>query len=334
MIKNIAEFMTEETGKYFSKLGLAKNNEEFTTASEFSDLFPIVMADWVIQKWKKNSSPNPVQLVELGPGSGKLMKHMLIEIAKKSPDMYAALRIVMLEHTKELEEMQKEKLANEPKLESAIWISDIRELPNLPFIMLANEFFDCLPIHQVVQTEYGLRERMVDGKKFVLSNSEPDYLIPYMARDHIKSLEGSIIEVCPYAVSMLNIISEKMKATRSTLIIIDYGYEEPQTIETLQAVKNGKFYPVLETHGDADITSHVDFSALRAAALHARARVYGPIKQGIWLKRMKIEEKAKIAMENATSEDEKRQIQESVQKLVSFNKMGNTFKVMVMSSRF
>ncbi len=332
MPKNIAEFMTEATGQYFSKFETSAKNKDFVSASEFSPLFAEVVADWAIQKWKKNACPNPVQLVELGPGRGLLMRRVLDYIEANSPDFFSALRVVLLEHSDDLKKIQKETLTGCEKLKTTQWISEIKQLPMLPFIMFANEFFDCLPIHQVVKTEMGFRERLVDGKKFTLSEDQPSYLTPYMAREHFNAIDGSVIELCPYAVYMINFITERIARSRSAMMIIDYGYEEPQTTETLQAVKDGKFYPILEAAGDADITAHVDFSALRSAALQGHVKVYGPLRQGIWLKKMKIEEKAQKAMDKSSDKD-KKQIQENIQKLTSFNKMGNSFKVMVFSSR-
>ncbi len=336
MIKNIAEFMTEASSKYFSKLELTKESKSSEDSSVASELFSEIVGDWIIKAWYKNACPNPIQLVELGGGSGGLMKKVIQTIKTQAPDMYRAMRIVIVAHNPELVKIQKKTLAKEEKLKETKWITDIRELPFLPFIMVANEFFNSLPIHQIVKTESGFKERLIDSShKFVLSQNEPNYLQSYMAREHIKAIEGSIIEVCPYASSLISYISDRMNSYRSSVLIIDYGYEEPQTIETLEAMKEGKKISVLKA-GEEDgvkISSHVDFSALRAAALQARASVYGPLKQGIWLKKMNIEEKATQKMSTATL-PEKREIHKSVQKLISFNKLGNSFKVMVMFSRF
>ena len=212
---------------------------DFTTAPEISQIFGEMIGIWAITRWERAKQPQECAVVELGPGRGTLMVDFLRAIRnvpKFTPEIH------MVEISPYLREMQRRKLQNH----TVNWHDEFPKL-NIPTIVIANEFFDALPIKQFV----GEKERKIIETKGELAFN-------------LKVKSGIVKETCLSGIALM----EKITANPHVIagIIIDYGYQQSQGIDTLQAVKKHKYHDVLANPGEADLTAHVDFNALSRAA--------------------------------------------------------------------
>ena len=223
---------------------------------------------WCVQVWHDQGKPARKRLVELGPGRGTLMADVL-RAARLAPEFLEGLEIVLVEASPKLRAMQEEKL----KGHAARWTDRFDStLGDRPLFLLANEFFDALPIHQYVKTSGGWRERMVtvaDGKlDFALSPlPAPDSLIPL---NRSGAPDGAVFEICQPALSLTDEIARIIAVQGGGALIVDYGYDNVDFGETLQAINDQSFAAILDDPGGSDLSAHVDFLSLAATARNRR----------------------------------------------------------------
>lgn len=264
---------------------------DFTTSPEISQVFGEILGLWAAVVWEQIGRPDPVLLLEAGPGRGTLMADALRAIGRVAPAFGAALRVHLIEASPRLRDMQAEKLPG------VTWHERLETVPGGPFVLLANEFLDALPIRQFVRREAGWAERFVEGGKFVerhlgrsrLSPPPPLAGLGHEA-DQGHSLggrgEGAIVELGEAALTFAGAIGRRLSACPGAALLLDYGPEHSAAGESLQALRNGKPADPLSDPGSADLTAHVDFAAVAAEAHDAGADTYGPIPQGILLTRL------------------------------------------------
>jgi SAM-dependent MidA family methyltransferase len=115
---------------------------------------------------------------------------------------------------------------------------------------------------------------------------------------------------------------------------VDYGYARTAFGETLQAVKAHQFVDPLAEPGLADLTTHVDFSALARAASSANALVHGPVEQGAFLRELGILQRAEMLKRNATPE-QAAQVDAALARLAGegADEMGGLFKALAVTRR-
>jgi NADH dehydrogenase [ubiquinone] 1 alpha subcomplex assembly factor 7 len=323
----IAQFMTAvlydpQAGAYAARDPIGR---DFITAPEISQIFGELLGLWVVQAWHDQGRPARPLLVELGPGRGTLMADALRAISAAVPAFLDGGEVVLVEANPALEAIQREKL----KTFDISWQTRF-EAGGRPLYLIANEFFDCLPIHQFVKTENGWRERMVtvvDGAlAFALTPVPADHLIPQDRKD---APIGGVSEIAPAAAALVENIARAIAAQGGAALLVDYGYDAPGYGETLQALAAGEFAPVLEC--DGDLSAHVDFAALAAAARAGGAAVYGSIGQGNLLTSLGIGPRAGKLM--TANPEAARAIASAVERLVHPDKMGTLFKALAIACR-
>jgi NADH dehydrogenase [ubiquinone] 1 alpha subcomplex assembly factor 7 len=277
---------------------------DFITAPEIHQMFGELIGLWAIEVWQQMGEPSRVHLVELGPGRGTLMADVL-RVANLRPAFLRAAQIQLVEASEALFAVQRQTLAAAavarpitwPVTWPITWHRAIEDLPDGPAIVLANEFFDALPIRQFARTEQGLCERVVglgaDGE--LCFGLVPTGAPPTAAR----AAHGAIIEIGAAAQSVARRLAARFAASPGALLAIDYGYSRPSAGATLQALRRHSPDDPLRAPGEADLTAHVDFSALARAAQAEGAAVYGPIGQGKFLARLGIFERAAALKRNA-----------------------------------
>jgi NADH dehydrogenase [ubiquinone] 1 alpha subcomplex assembly factor 7 len=274
---------------------------DFITAPEISQMFGELIGLWAAAVWQVMGSPAPVALVELGPGRGTLMADAL-RAARVVPAFAAAVDVHLVETSPVLQGRQQEALA---ALKVPIaWHRDFAGVPGAPLIVIANEFFDALPVHQAVKTPSGWHERMVgvgpDGKLTFALHPDPiagfSTIAPKLAAN---APSGAVFEWRSGEIAADT--ARRLAQHGGAAIIIDYGHSESAPGETLQAVGRHGFADPLATPGEIDLTAHVDFAALARTAAEAGARVLGPILQGDFLRRLGIEARAAALRANATA---------------------------------
>ena len=287
-------------GYYIARDPLGREGD-FITSPEVSQMFGELLGLWGASVWRMMGSPDPLRLIELGPGRGTLMADALRAL-RVLPPMYQALSVHLIEINPELREKQKAALSSAPNIH---WHASLDEVPKGPAIILANEYFDVLPIHQMVKRDDGWHERVVDidgsGQLVFGANAAPtprfDMLLPPLVR---AAPVGAIFEWRPDAEIMS--IATRVRDHGGAALIIDYGHVRSDAGDTFQAIARHSFADPLKYPGQVDVTAHVDFEALARAAEDVGARVHGPVTQGEFLRRLGIESRAVNLMEKATPE--------------------------------
>jgi NADH dehydrogenase [ubiquinone] 1 alpha subcomplex assembly factor 7 len=268
---------------------------DFVTAPEISQMFGELIGLWAAEVWRVAGAPPPLRLVELGPGRGTLMADALRAI-QTVPGLADAIEVHLVETSSRLIEIQRATLA---RFDTPIQRhARIEELPPGAAIIIANEFFDVLPVQHFVRTDNGWYERRVgldaDGKLTFGCNPLP--------AEHTRgpASEGAIIEINPKAHDIVGSLATRIRDKGGALLVIDYGYTETQTGETLQALRHHRFVDPLDAPGECDLTAHVDFAALTHEAEAAGARVHGPVTQAELLLALGIAERAQILKGDAS----------------------------------
>lgn len=304
---------------------------DFTTAPEISQMFGELIGLWIAEVWHLMDRPAPIRLVELGPGRGTLMADAL-RAARLVPDFLAAVSVDLVETSPVLRERQQAALAGAGV--PLFWRDRFEDVPDGPAIVIANEFFDALPVRQFVASERGWCERLVglggDGLTFGL-HPEPETALgspPAQGR----LLEHRILELPAAAIDFMTALAGRLAAQGGVALCIDYGFWGPSTDDTLQAVRAHGFVDPLAHPGDADLTAHVDFRHLAAAAAKAGLAVHGPLSQGDFLLALGIEPRAASLKRRATP-TQADAVDSALARLIGSGEkgMGGLFKVLGVS---
>ncbi|MBL6852561.1 MAG: SAM-dependent methyltransferase [Alphaproteobacteria bacterium] len=328
----IAEYMTlalhDPSGGYYATHDPLGAAGDFITAPEVSQMFGELIGLWMAQTWMDQGSPARPTLVELGPGRGTLM-HDALRALKLVPAFRSQVQVVLVENSAVLEGAQKRTLsALDVPIRSVTGFADVKT--EGPMYLVANEFFDVLPIRQYVKKGGGWFERMVgtnaDGTlRFVLSPVP----LPAPPPNRDGAPEGGVYEQCSAGEALADEIAHRIAAHGGAALIIDYGYDTPGFGETLQAMKRHGPAEVLSNPGENDLTAHVDFCALGDAAVRGGASVCGPMPQGAWLKSLGIEQRAEALSAHARSGAlllDADRIWRGVERLIADDQMGELFK--------
>jgi len=327
----VAQFMTlalhdAEAGYYTTRQPFGAAGD-FTTAPEISQMFGEMLGLWCVQVWHDQGQPRQKRLVELGPGRGTLMADAL-RAAKAAPEFLIGLEVVLIEASPMLREAQAEKLKGcGVPIRWANHFDD--SLSDRPLFLLANEFFDALPVRQYVKTQTGWRERMVvangEALKFALAPMpRPASAIP---ASRAAAPDGGVYEVSAAATALSGAIAHVVAEQGGGALFIDYGYGEDLGFgETLQAVGDHQFVDLLAEPGEVDLSAHVDFHALGESARHGGAAVYGPMSQGAFLADLGITARAEQLI--AANPSAASSLLKAVARLIHPNEMGNLFKAL------
>ncbi|MDA0305796.1 MAG: SAM-dependent methyltransferase [Proteobacteria bacterium] len=307
---------------------------DFITAPEISQMFGELIGLWCAIGWQAMGAPNPASLVELGPGRGTLMADML-RAGRQLEGFLDALSVYLVEVSPALKSLQEETLTSKADIHAARalgWVSGLDDVPEGPLLVVANEFFDALPVHQFQKTPDGWRERMIDVEngEFVFALGDDPDTDPILPPGTENAADGDIVEVRPLARTMGRDLGARLMAAPGMVLIIDYGHAESAPGDTLQAVKAHEFHNPLVDPGTADLTAHVDFAEIGRAAAGLGARVYGPVGQGGFLQSLGIKERAEALM--AASPSHASDIEAALVRLTSADGMGQLFKVMALAS--
>ena len=323
----VAHYMTEcllhpEHGYYRTRDPLGPQGD-FTTAPEISQMFGEMLGLCLAQTWMGQGAPTPFSLAELGPGRGTLMADIL-RATRGVPGFHAAAQVVMVEASAPLKALQRDTLNDHP----ATWVTNVADIPNAPLFLVANEFFDALPIRQFQRDPNGWRERMIgvsDGALSIgLSAATPVAMLDHRLSD---TEPGQIVETCAPAQAIISDIATRITEQGGVAIVIDYG-DSPSRGDTLQALKDHAFDPPLAHPGDADLTAHVDFGALTAAA--AGASVSPILDQGVLLERLGITQRAQTLAQNLTGPALDQHIS-AHRRLTHPQEMGTLFKTIALT---
>jgi NADH dehydrogenase [ubiquinone] 1 alpha subcomplex assembly factor 7 len=277
--------------------------QDFTTAPEISQMFGELIGGWIGDLWVRAGRPR-ARLVELGPGRGTLLADARRVLARL-PGFDDAVSLALVETSPVLRAAQAERL-------TAAWFDRVKDVPDdAPLIVVANEFFDALPVRQF---DGAGGERGVG----------PGFAPVTMAAPGRPA--GEVNEAAAAIVAQL---AARFAAHGGALLVVDYGYAGPAALDSLQALRHHAVADPFAHPGESDLTTHVDFTALARAA--AGLRVDGPVAQGVWLARLGIEARAAQLRDRATPAEAAR-IAAALVRLTAPAQMGNLFKVMAISA--
>lgn len=336
---SIAEYMhicmaDPEHGYYKVHEAIGQKGD-FITAPEVSQMFGELIGIWCVSTWQQLGKPSPFCLAELGPGKGTLMQDLLRAV-KSNADFMTAVEVVLVETSDPMQAAQKLKLPSDLIESGKIkWEIDIGQLPEMPVIFIANEFFDVVPFRQYVRKQSGWHEVGVglssdkELQKMALANCIETTELPANAG---KEPEGAIFESSPARQAVMQTIAEQIKSNSGAALILDYGHLASGFGDTFQALADHAYVDPLAAPGDHDLTSHVDFGALTTAAQKTGLENVYKTTQGDFLLNLGLLERAG-SLGSGKSEADQDKIRSQVERLAAPDQMGNLFKVMAISSK-
>jgi len=300
---------------------------DFVTAPEISQMFGELVGLWAVASWAQMGCPDPFHLVELGPGRGTLMADAL-RAASQASAFLTAKRLHLIEINENLRRRQQENLAaHDPN-----WHDDFATLPEGPALIIANEFFDALPIHQFVMTSKGWRERLItvdrESGRFTWSVDRTPSPQAVLLGDRDAST-GSIAEISPAGLALISSIADRCQSSGGAALIVDYGYADEIRHATFQAVRGHRAHDPLEAPGEADLTAHVDFAAMASAAIERGARAWGPVGQGEFLEALGIRRRADALKRSAPERADA--VETALHRLIHAEEMGTLFKALAVT---
>jgi SAM-dependent MidA family methyltransferase len=307
-------YMTQEP---FGVLG------DFITAPEISQMFGEILASWWLYTVRHNGLEN-IALVEIGPGRGTLMLDMLRTLAKLDQNAFKKYDVHMIETSDRLQAVQYDALKSTQF--SIQWHKSVDTLPKKPIVIIGNELFDAIPVDQYVKTPSGWCKRVIgldehDNFCFYVSDVELNHSC--LPKKHEAQKLGAIFEYAPERTAVMKNIARHIEHYNGFGLFIDYGHRDQGFGDTIQALKKHKFISMLKDQGYADISSHVDFCALRQAA--GTLNLYHIIEQGEFLISLGLKERMDSLI--SLKPDMQKTFQDAFNRLTDCDQMGKLFKV-------
>lgn len=318
---SVADYMEAANGFYYASHDPFGVQGDFITSPEISQMFGELIGIWCADLWGRSRALT-AYYVELGPGRGTLAADALRAMGalRRQPDVH------FVETSPVLRRLQRERVPD------AIWHDGIETLPtDAPLIIVANEFFDALPYRQYIKTYSGWRERMVvhdeEGFRAVPGQVPAEAIVPEHLHD---AVAGSIYETSPAGLAVARALAARIARQGGALLAIDYGHENYDAGDTLQALNAHAYADVFSNPGRNDITAHVDFTALGAAGKLGGARIEGPVSQSYFLGTLGIAARAAALSRHHPERTE--EIAAAYHRLTSEDEMGTLFRVIAMVS--
>lgn len=383
----VAEYMTRALSHpdhgYYMKKDVFGTKGDFVTAPEISQMFGELIAIWCVATWQQMGMPSHIKIVEFGPGRGSLMSDFL-RAAKSFMPFYKAIEIHMVDISPVMQKLQQETLKCESINDNTIskntmrlpdggptihWHADFANVPHGPSLMIAQELFDALPVHQFEYTQHGWCERLVDMDfetgddhfRFVLSPGPTPTTRVYIGKEKlfdpstalspvtkqlphrldvldkaskpVRTAEtqiGDKIEISPVSIALVQDMAKRISQSGGGALIVDYGYDHPSGL-TLRGIQNHEYVSVLREPGDVDLSIDVNFAMLRRFAIaESKVKSSGPIGQGKFLKNMGIEHRLAMLLQNTESEKVQEDLISSYERLVKPEQMGTIFKALAL----
>lgn len=317
----LADYMTEcllhpEYGYYATRdpFGTAG---DFTTAPEISQMFGELLGLSLAQVWIDQGRPAHFTLAELGPGRGTLMADVLRATAGVA-GFHKAADIYLVEASATLREIQRRNLQSY----NVTWADHAEDLPEAPLFLLANEFFDALPIRQFQRTLAGWSETLIGVANDELSFGRgPDGLFALLDHRLTNTQPNEIVEICPSSAPIMDALARRIETQGGIAVIIDYG-DWVSRGDTFQALKSHDFTPPLAAPGEADLTAHVDFAALAARCKNTAYKTQGQLLNALGL-----QQRAEILAKRLTGEAALSH-RAATRRLTAPEEMGKLFKAL------
>jgi NADH dehydrogenase [ubiquinone] 1 alpha subcomplex assembly factor 7 len=271
---------------------------DFTTAPEIHQMFGELIGAALADVWIRAGKPADAVFAELGPGRGTLANDALRVLRRAGFEG----TVHLVETSPALREVQASLLPE------AVFHHEIGQLPATTLLLVANEFFDAVPVQQLIDE----RQRHV-----ILA-----------AGGFAFDRDGAIVERSPARQELAEQLGKHLATNGGAAIIIDYGYAGGEQGDTLQAVRSHRFSYVLDLPGEQDLTAHVDFAALIEAAMQGGAVASRVVSQGTWLETLGIAARAMALA--ARNPSDTNGIAAARRRLCDEEEMGRLFKVIAL----
>ena len=295
---SVADYMAEANAHYYATRDPFGATGDFVTAPEISQMFGELIGIWLADLWQRAGRPEGAHYVELGPGRGTL-----------AADALRAMRGAGLDPSVDLVETSPVLRAAQAERVSARWHDDLASLPaGGPMLIVANEFFDALPVRQFDARGEELTVRL-HGDIFVREGE-------------------AVTETSPASLAIAGDLARSVARQGGAALILDYGHSRHGGGDTLQSVSRHQYADPFAKPGERDLTAHVNFEALSETARAEGARVFGPVEQGAWLGAMGIDLRA-AALARAAPE-RAAEIVADRDRLTAPDQMGRLFKAMAL----
>ncbi len=312
-------------GYYNSKFPLGKKGD-FITSPKISNLFSEIIAIWIISCWETFGKPNNFNIVELGPGDGSLAS-VLLRSFKKFPKFDSIKKMFLFEESQLLKKIQKRKINNK----DVRWINNFNEIKKGPVVFFGNEFFDAIPIKQFKK----LKNTIFEKNYIIGKNNKIKQVFKKASASNVKDIESykilkklKFIEYPKLGFKELKKITKKISMLNGCILLIDYGYSNPNNQNTLQSVIQHKKNKLFNNLGKADVTAHVNFALLNEFFLKNNLKTKNLISQKNFLENMGLVERANILAKKMRF-TQKTDLYLRIQRLLSPKMMGELFKVIL-----
>lgn len=324
--------LTDPDHGYYTRSQAIGRQGDFITAPEISQVFGELIGLFFADYWQRSGAPSAVTLIELGPGRGTLMADLL-RAAKTVPGFAKSLDVHLVEISPLLRDEQAERLAGcgfQPT-----WHADIADIADIatgqPVFVIANEFFDALPIRQFVLGENGWRERVICEEPvtgaLVMGLSEQLATVPDR---FCLSPVGSTVETTEAAGGIGRHIAGRIATHGGIGLVIDYGHGGSAVGDTFQAVRDHAYADPLVEPGKADLTAHVDFGYLADCAVEAGAKPWRLIDQRAFLQNLGLGERVQ-GLSRGKPPSLVRDLKAAADRLIGESQMGALFKCLAIT---
>jgi len=335
-----------EFGYYSRNVSQFGKAGDFFTSSDVHAVFGRLLARQFDEMWRVLGSPERIVIRELGPGRGLFAQDVMDWAEKKFPEFFNALRYELVEQSEALRARIKQRLGQRlesHKAEVLMPKSPLLAKParngapksplTVPTIVLANEFFDALPV-EILSSHGSLRIDCRDGRfieTWVAASSEE---LEFLDRYSVNAEDAERLEVP--LVAQREMLSA-CEIESGFVVVIDYGYTREEQLAgrhrgTLKAIRqhsvSGNPY---EAPGEQDITADVNFTALSAIAEQRDFRAQKLITQSQFLMGIGEANQFADAFEECRLPQERAKVALQLKHLVTPAGMGESFHVLVAS---
>ncbi|NBB71275.1 MAG: class I SAM-dependent methyltransferase [Alphaproteobacteria bacterium] len=317
-------------GGYYARQEVFGAAGDFVTAPEISQIFGELVGLALADAWRRQGAPAPFVLAELGPGTGALMADLWRAVGIVDGFRDAA-RLHLVERSERLRERQRRALDDAP---APRFHADVDALPQGPLFLVANEFLDALPVHQLIRRADGWRERRIGldaaGAPVWVDAPAPAALAAEAGRRFAHAAPGAVAELAPARTAVVATLAERVATAGGLALVVDYGGVVSEPVDTLQAVRRHRRVDPLAHPGAADLTTAVDFTPLIEAGRAAGCAVFGPVPQATFLRELGIELRA-AALARTRRGEAREAIVAGAHRLVDPRTMGEAFKAFALA---
>jgi SAM-dependent MidA family methyltransferase len=351
---DLAQGYYSRNAERFGKAG------DFYTSSDVHAVFGRLLARQFQEMWQALNCPPQIEILELGPGRGLFARDVLDWSKKKFPDFFAVLTYTLQETSPALRARLQETLrehldagraavpeerpslahrftggcrAKNDQVPDGRPTGPCRTLAaETPLIVFANEFFDALPV-EILGTQGKLHLALENDRLQETWLPPSAEELEYLDRYSVHPEPGERLEVSLPAQHWIAQIAHAI--ARGFLLIVDYGYTRNEQLAghhrgTLMAYRqHSASANPYQAPGEQDLTAHVNFTALAAAAAQAGMQVQSLRTQSQFLMRIGEANQFADAFEDCRFPQERAKVALQLKHLVTPAGMGENFQVLL-----